>query len=82
MKRLFIIFVIISICCFVHISSSFAQTSSKAYQLFEKREYATAIPEFEKESKKKNISRSQQALIEGYIGINYFYLNKPKEAVS
>ena len=82
MKRLFIIFVIISICCFVHISSSFAQTSSKAYQLFEKREYATAIPEFEKESKKKNIFRSQQALIEGYIGISYFYLNKPKEAVS
>ncbi len=82
MKRLIIIFTSITMFAFANIAGSMAQSKSKAQQYFDKREYALAIPEYEKELNKKKISRSEQALIEGQIGISYYYLNKPKDATS
>ena len=82
MKKLIILFVSITLFGFVHICNSQAQPNSKAKQFFDKREYALAIPEYEKELKKKKLTRSTQALIEGHIGMSYYYLNKPQDAVS
>ena len=82
MKKLIILFVSITIFGFVNVCNSQSQSNSKAKQYFDKREYASAIPEYEKELKKKKLSRSTKALIEGHIGMSYYYLNKPKDAVN
>ncbi|MDR1672317.1 MAG: OmpA family protein [Bacteroidales bacterium] len=51
-------------------------------QLFDKREYASAITTYEQELKNKKITRLTQAQTEAQIGICYYYLNKPRDAAS
>ena len=82
MKKFIILFTSIALFGFLNVFNSLAQSNSKAKQHFDKREYALAIPEYEKELKKKKLSRSTQAVIEGHLGMSYYYLNKPKDAVS
>ncbi|MDR1172408.1 MAG: OmpA family protein [Bacteroidales bacterium] len=82
MKRLIIIFTGITMLALANIAGSSAQSKSKAQQYFDKREYALAIPEYEKALNKKKIPRPEQALIEGHIGMSYYYLNKPREAAN
>ncbi|MDR0713023.1 MAG: tetratricopeptide repeat protein, partial [Bacteroidales bacterium] len=54
---------------------------SEAKALFDKQQYALAIPVYEQDLKKAK-TRTAQAQIETQIGICYYYLNKSREAVS
>ncbi len=59
-------------------SRSIAQTGTDYYK---KGEYAAAIAEFEKELK-KSPTRVEQGRIEAHMGMSYYYINQPKEAIS
>ncbi len=47
---------------------------------FKRQEYALAVKAFEKELKKAKKKKSEQARVEAYIGMSYYYMNKPREA--
>ena len=82
MNKPIFIFFCMAVFTLISITGGNAQSTPKAQQYFEKKLYALALPEFEKELKRKKISRSDQVRIEGYIGMSNYYLNKPKEAAS
>lgn len=58
----------------------FSQT--EAQKLFANQEYFTAVSEFEKIIERKKSSKSEKAEAEAHLGMCYYFLNKPKEAVS
>ncbi len=54
--------------------------AQQAQKLFDNREYALAIGEYEKLLKKKKITKEETANAEAHIGMCYYYLNQAKEA--
>jgi peptidoglycan-associated lipoprotein len=59
-----------------------AKPKKTGKQHFDRQEYALAIPVYQQELKKKKTTKMTQAQIETQIGICYYYLNKPKDAVT
>ncbi len=57
-----------------------AQDGKSGLEYFKKGEYALAVKAFEKELKKAKKKRSEQAKIEAYMGMSYYYMNKPIDA--
>ena len=72
----FYLFLMSFVCCMAQ------QTKTSAQKYFDNREYALAIHEFEKELKSRKITVFDKGVIEGHIGMSYYYLNKPDEAVN
>ena len=77
-----LIFIGITVLTILNITDIKAQMTSRAQRYFDRREYALAIPEYEKELKKKKFPRLELGRIEGQIGICYYYLNKPRDAAN
>ncbi len=57
-----------------------AQKKGTGEEYFKNKEYALAVKAFEKELKKAKKKKSEQAKIEAYLGMSYYYMNKPADA--
>ena len=77
MKYFICIFILIA-CMIVPGAAQKKGQSGQDY--FKKQEYAIAINAFEKELKKAKNKKAEQARIEAYIGMSYYYMNQPVDA--
>ncbi|MDR2038334.1 MAG: OmpA family protein [Bacteroidales bacterium] len=86
MKRIITVSIVTLVCLIgsfeVNAQSQSFKSKLNGTPYFEKNEYAIAIPAYESDLKRKKITRNESAYIETQIGISYYYLNNPKEAVN